>query len=535
RAIFIYPTKALASDQYRNMKPLLDFFGKNKIQAGVYDGDTPVNERGAIRNNSNSILTKPEMINSAILPNNNKYVFNFIIYNLKYVVIDELHIYRGTFGAHIANLMRRLNRICKYYNSSPQFLCSSATIANPLELAENITNQSFHLIDEDGSPAPEKNYYIWQPPVIASDGSRRSSTQEASEFLSELVMQDISFLSFCKSRRTVEVVLKETRDKLSYDGINVPYYANLISGYRGGYKPHERKEIEEKMINGNLKGLVSTNALELGIDIGSVQSTVLVGFPGTRASFWQQSGRAGRSGKTSATILILDYLPFDQYIAIDTEWLFSSSVENAVVDPNNLLIQLAHARSAVAELPLSMDDLSVFPSLSEIVPVLINAGELRSENGKFSWIGSAFPAQDYSLRNMDKERYFLYNKINNELLTDMDELQAYREIHKGAIYLHDGALFHVEELDLENKKIFGYPIDVTLYIFPFYEVTVNKIKDFYESDIGRTFKYLGDVKVSEIVSGYKRLQFHNHENLGFEELIQPLTKEYETEGVRLQL
>lgn len=535
RAIFIYPTKALASDQYRNIKPLLDFFGKNKIQAGVYDGDTPVNERSRIRNSANIILTNPEMINTAFLPNHNNYGFNFIFSNLKYVVIDELHTYRGTFGAHISNLMKRLNRICKYYHTSPQFLCSSATIANPVELAENITGKPFTLIDKDGSPAPKKHYYIWQPPVIDNNDLRRGSNQEASEFLSELVMQDISFIAFCKSRRAVEVILKEARDKLSFDGVNFQDYSNLISGYRGGYKPKERKEIENKMINGTLRGLVSTNALELGIDIGSVESTVLVGYPGTRASFWQQSGRAGRSGKTSSTILILDYLPFDQYIAIDSDWLFSNGIENAVVDTNNLFIQLAHVRAAAAELPLSLDDISIFPLLGEIVPVLIEAGELRSENGRFSWIGSSFPAGDYSLRNMDKERIKLLNKINNDLLTEMDELQAYKEIHKGAIYLHDGEIFHVEELDLENRKAIAYPMDVNFYTVPHYVVSVSKIKDFNNNKIGRTLKYFGDVMVSESVVGYKRIQFHNHQNLGYEQLLHPLAKEYETEGVRLQL
>lgn len=535
RAIFIYPTKALASDQYRNLKPILDFFGKNKIQAGVYDGDTPINERNRIRNSANIILTNPEMINTAFLPHHNNYGFNFIFSNLKYVVIDELHTYRGTFGAHVSNLMKRLNRICKYYHSSPQFLCSSATIANPVELAGNITGKSFTLIEEDGSPTPEKHYYIWQPPVIDKDNIRIGSSREASQLLPELVMQDISFIAFCKSRRAVEVVLKEARDKLSYDGVGFQDFSNLISGYRGGYKPKERKEIESKMIDGTLKGLVSTNALELGIDIGSVESTVLVGFPGTRASFWQQSGRAGRSGKSSSTILILDYLPFDQYIAIDSEWLFSNGIENAVVDTNNLLIQLAHVRAAAAELPLSPDDVTLFPLLGEIVPVLMKAGELRSENGKFSWVGPAFPAGDYSLRNMDKVRFNLINKVNNETLTEMDELQAYKEIHKGAIYLHDGELFHVEELNIENRKAIAYPMDANYYTEPDFGITVSKIKDFNQDEIGKTSKRFGDVLVSESVHGYKRIQFHNHQNLGYEQLLHPLTKEYETEGVRLQL
>ena len=463
RAIFVYPTKALASDQYRNIKPLLDYFGKNKIQAGVYDGDTPVNERSRIRNSANIILTNPEMLNTAFLPNHNNYGFNFILSNLKYVVIDELHTYRGTFGSHFSNLLKRLNRVAKYYHAAPQFLCSSATIANPVELAENITGKPFSLIDKDGSPAPEKNYYVWQPPMMKGTEYRVSPAQEATKLLPELVMQDNSFIAFCKARKTVEVVLKEARDKLKYDGTRVQDFSNLISGYRGGYKPEERKEIERKMVDGNVKGLVSTNALELGIDIGSVDSTVLIGFPGTRASFWQQSGRAGRSGISSST---LDNLPFDQYIAIDSDWLFSTGSENAVVDTSNLFIQLAHVRAAAAELPLSLDDISIFPLLGEIAPVLMKAGELRSENGKFSWIGSSFPAGDFSLRNMDKERYKLVNKIDASVLTEMDELQAFKEIHNGAIYLHDSLLYQIEQLDVENRVAYGVPMDANYYTVP---------------------------------------------------------------------
>lgn len=534
RAIFIYPTKALASDQYRNLKPLLDYFGKNKIQAGVYDGDTPVNERTRIRNSANIILTNPEMINTAFLPNHNKFGFNFIFSNLKYVVIDELHTYRGTFGAHLSNLMKRLNRICKYYHTSPQYLCSSATIANPVELAEKITGKAFQLVDRDGSPSPEKHYYIWQPPVD-EEHYRKRPVQEASDFIPELVMEDNSFIAFCKSRRDVEVVLKESRDKLQSETEGSYDFSKLISGYRGGYKPEERKEIEKKMVDGALRGLVSTNALELGIDIGSIDTTVIVGYPGTRASFWQQSGRAGRSGKTSQTFLILDNLPFDQYIAIDSEWLFSTGMESAVVDPNNLFIQLAHVRAAAAEIPFSLDDISIFPLLGEIIPVLMENGELREQNGKFAWTGPAFPAGDFSLRNMDKNRYKLINKENNELMTEMDELQAFREIHKGAIYLHDGSLYLVEDLDLENRQAIAILRDDNYYTVPDFRTSVKKIKDFKHEDIGRVKKRFGDVNVTEAVVGYKRVEFHNHQNLGYEQLAHPLSKTYDTEGIRLEV
>lgn len=535
RAIFLYPTKALASDQYRNMKPFIDYFGQHKIQAGVYDGDTPPNERSRIRSSANIILTNPDMLNTGFLPHHNKDGFKFIFSNLKFIVLDELHTYRGAFGSHIANLMSRINRICKYYNTSPQYLCSSATIANPVELAQNICGKAFSLIDQDGSPAPEKKYYIWQPPIIGKDGYRLRPEQEASNFLPELVVNNESFIAFCKSRRAVEVVLKESRDELADGIIEGVDYSNLISGYRSGYKPEERKEIENKMVSGILKGLISTNALELGIDIGKIDNTVIIGYPGTRASFWQQSGRAGRSGKQASTYLILDNLPFDQYIAIDNEWLFSTGSENAVIDKNNLTIQLSHIRAAAAEIPLTPDDIELFPNLGEVVPVLMNGNELKNENGRFVWIGKDFPAGDFSLRNMNKESFKLKNKSDFAFLTEMDELQAYREIHKGAIYIHDGQMYQVEEMDLVNRLSIASPIKINYYTVPFVDKNIKLIKDFDDASLGRTTKHFGDVQVTDSIVAYKRIQFHNHQNLGFESLDQPLSKSFQTEGARIVL
>ncbi|NTW72305.1 MAG: DEAD/DEAH box helicase [Eubacteriaceae bacterium] len=530
RAIFVYPTKALASDQYRSMEPILNYFGKNKVQAGVYDGDTPVNERSRLRSSANIILTNPEMLNSAFLPNHHSYGFNFIFSNLKYVVIDELHSYRGAFGSHLANIFKRTARISKYYHSSPQFFCSSATIANPVELAENICGGKFELVDTDGSPAPEKHYFLWQPPVIKDTLYRISPNQDAANLIPELTAQNRSFIAFCKSRKAVEVVLKESRDKLKYDGFIGQDISSLIAGYRGGYKPEERKEIEKKMVNGQLKGLVSTNALELGIDIGSIDSTVIVGFPGTRASFWQQSGRAGRKGRASNTFLILDNLPFDQYIAIDPEWLFSNGVENAVVDKNNLFIQLAHVRAAAAEIPLSLDDVSLFPDLGEILPVLISAGEVQNQKGKFVWIGKEYPAGEYSLRNMDNVRYKLINNSDHSAVTEMDEIQAYRELYPGAIYMHEGQMFQVLSLDTTAHTAEAKPTDLNYYTVPHDPTKVRKIQELKASEIGRSERFFGDVRVTTIISGFKRIQFHNHQNLGFDELREPLSKSFETEG-----
>lgn len=283
RAIFIYPTKALASDQLRAIKPFLEYFGSNTINAGVYDGDTPINERRRIRNSANIILTNPEMLNFAFLPHHNKHGYSFIFSNLKYVVIDELHTYRGAFGSHLSNLFRRLRRICNYYNSSPQFFCSSATIANPIELAETICHRKFILIDKDGSPAPEKRHSLVQPPHYGKNTEEKMPVSSlAAELIPELAVQRHSFIAFCKSRKAVEVILKESRDSLKHDGVPGADLSELISGYRAGYKAEERKEIERKMVSGQIRGLISTNALELGIDIGKIDTAVLVGYPGIR-------------------------------------------------------------------------------------------------------------------------------------------------------------------------------------------------------------------------------------------------------------
>ena len=552
RAVFVYPTKALAADQYRALQPFLEYFGEGRIAAGVYDGDTMPAERSRIRKSANIILTNPEMLNAAFLPNHSKYGFDFIFANLKYIVIDELHSYRGAFGAHLANILRRMKRVCGYYRSKPQFLCSSATIANPVELAERICGEKFELIDQDGSPAPEKEYRIVQPPEIKGTNDkiygRRSASSVAADLIPELVEEDRHFIAFGRSRRNVEVILKESRDKLDAAGFLGHGGSGKIAGYRGGYTPLERREIERKMTDGELSGLVSTNALELGIDIGKLDSTVIVGYPGTRASFWQQTGRAGRSGEKCVNYLILENQPFDQYIAVDPEWLFSRASESAVVDPDNLLIQLAHIRAAAAEMPLSLDDAALFPELGEVIPVLMNAEEVKSLAGRFAWAGPAFPAGDYSLRNMDRTRFKLIVKDDVEFVdgrrqakgagrevTEMDESQAYHELHPGAVYMHDGVLYEVLKLDLVSRTAEAVPFDGNYYTVPAGTEETRILQKFHEEELKRTKICFGDINVNEVISMYKKLQFHNHQNLGYVELTQPLQKDFDTESTWIEI
>lgn len=353
--------------------------------------------------------------------------------------------------------------------------------------------------------------------------------------LPDLVKEQRHFIAFGKSRRTVEVILKETRDKLDAAGFLSQADSRKIAGYRGGYTPLERKEIERKMMSGELNGLVSTNALELGIDIGSLDTTVIVGYPGTRASFWQQSGRAGRNGQTCVNYLILENQPFDQYIAVEPGWLFEGKSENAIVDPDNLLIELAHIRAAAAELPLSLDDAALFPSLGEIIPVLMKAEEVKSMAGRFAWSGPAFPAGDYSLRNMDKTRFKLILDNENREITEMDESQAYHELHPGAVYMHDGALYEVLKLDLVSRTATAKPFEGNYYTVPAGTEDIRILQTFQEKTVERTKIHFGDINVDEVISMFKKLQFHNHQNLGYVSLTQPLQKDYDTESTWIDI
>mgnify|MGYP004599416121 FL=1 len=539
RAIFIYPTKALAADQYRAIRPFLEYFGENRIVAGVYDGDTPVAERTRIRQSANIILTNPEMVNGAFLPNHSKYGFDFLFSNLKYIVIDELHTYRGAFGSHLANVFRRLSRVCRYYHADPQFLCSSATIANPVELAAEICGKQFELVDKDGSPAAERGYYLIQPPkIMGKDGDYYGQvkiTTVAAELLPELMDDGKNFIAFTKSRKNVEIVLKETRDRLEAEGFLGFHRPEEVSGYRGGYTVSERKQIESQMISGELMGLISTNALELGIDIGKISTTVLVGYPGTRASFWQQTGRAGRSGKRSDNYLILDQMPFDQYIALEPGWLFEGSSENAVIDKNNLIIELAHIRAAAAEIPLTLDDIALFPDLGEAIPVLLGAEELASYNGKFAWSGGEFPAGDFSMRNIEDRRYKLLHKDSGKEITEMDESQAFRELHEGAVYMHDGVAYQVTKLDLESRTAYAVAFNGNYYTVAAGETNVKIIHEQKNTELARTVLHFGDVNVSDYVYMFKKMQFHNHVNLGYESLPKALSKDYDTESVWMRM
>lgn len=537
RAIFVYPTKALTSDQFRNILPIIEYFGSDKINAGVYDGDTPPLERTRIRKEANIILTNPEMLNAAFLPWHNKNDFNFIFQNLDFIVIDELHYYRGAFGSHIANIIRRLKRVCKFYGSKPQFFCSTATIANPIELAENIFGETFNIVERDGSPRGEKEIFFWVPPIKKNSMFRIEKEIEASDLIPEMLIQDFKLIAFSQSRRELEVILKEVKENLDSDSnpiYKTKNFSNLISGYRGGYKAAERKEIERQLTTGDLRGVIATNALELGIDIGDIDLVISIGFPKTKASFFQQIGRAGRKGKKSYAIVLLDLnRTYDNYIAMNPEWIFDSKVENAIIDKDNLFIQIGHIRAAAAELPISLDEIKLFPNLGEILPILIRNKELIKSNGKFIWNGKDYPAGDYSLRTITEIRYKVINKVNKEMLTEMEEVTAYREVHPNAIYIHDGEMYLVETLDMDNKIAEVIPVDYNYYTTPWVHTRINIINSLKDNKSENTEKHFGDLKVATNISMFKKVQFHNHHNLGSENIDLPLEKVIETEGLWL--
>jgi DEAD/DEAH box helicase domain-containing protein len=546
RAILVYPTKALAQDQLRAVLDLCDLVatsglaggGVKRIEAGVYDGDTPPAERSRVRDRCHLVLTNPDMLNAALLPNHGRTGYAHLFRNVRYVVVDEVHSYRGAFGSHVANVVRRLLRVCKHAGSDPLFLCSSATIANAREHAEQVCNRPFTLIDRDGSPSAGKVVHFWQPPLQHNE-QRKPVTSELAQLVPHLVHRRHRTIAFCRSRKETEIVLKEARDRLAHtDGHTSAQQgrghghdeAYLLAGYRGGYTPVERRQVERDLAEGRLLGVVSTNALELGIDIGALEIVVQGGFPGTRASFWQQLGRAGRRGKVAHGIVVLAVSPIDEFIAQDPDWLVGQPAEHAVSDPDNLAIQLWHVRAAAAELPLTLDDAALFPDLGEIVAVLSKRDEIRDVLGAWHWQGGPFPAGEFSLRTLDPDRFKVVDAGTQRTITEMDRHQVYREAHVRAVYLHDGIQYQVSKLDLVQHVATVVQVDQNFYTQPDVRSHIDVLLVQDHAVLPNARACFGDVRVDDAVVGYKMLEFHNHQNLGYEQLHEPLRLTLETEA-----
>ncbi|MCP3738778.1 DEAD/DEAH box helicase [Rossellomorea sp. BNER] len=510
RALYIFPTKALAQDQKSELNEIIQEAGVG-INSYTYDGDTSSNIRQKVRKAGQIVITNPDMLHSAILPHHTKWVSLFE--NLKYVVIDELHIYRGVFGSHVSNVIRRLKRICSFYGSDPIFICTSATIANPKELAESLTNSSMRLIDRNGAPSGKKHFVFYNPPIVNKPlNIRRSATLEVRNIAGELLKNKIQTIVFARSRVRVEIILTYLQEL-----VQKQLGPKSIRGYRGGYLPTQRREIEKGLRNGEIYGVVSTNALELGVDIGQLQVCIMTGYPGTIASAWQQAGRAGRRHGESLVIMVASSNPLDQYIVDHPQYFFEQTPETARINPDNLIILIDHLKCAAYELPFKEGDQFGSLAIEDILEFLVEESVLHKNGNKWYWMNDSFPAHNISLRSASQENVIIIDQsdiANVKVIGEMDRFSAMTLLHDEAIYLHQGVQFQVEKLDWEEKKAFVREVDVDYFTDANLAVKLNVL----EVDKERTFHMVdigyGDVSVIAMATIFKKIKFDTHENIG---------------------
>ena len=501
RALYLFPTKALAQDQLRGLRELF-YPGLFKLEDfATFDGDTPQAERPEIRKRTKVILTNPDMLHIGILPNHQ--AWSGLLRHLRYVVVDETHTYRGVFGSHVACVLRRLRRLCHLYGSNPQFICCSATIANPDEHAERLVGLPFVVVDNDGSPHGGKDFVFWNPPVIDEARSvRRSANSEATNLFTELVSHNIRSLTFARSRRLTELIYTYSRHRLAEAN---PALAKRIKAYRAGYLPQERRQIEQELFAGELLGVVATTALELGIDIGDLEATVLTGYPGSIASTWQQAGRSGRGRDGSLSFLIALDSPLDQYLMRHPDSFFHKSVENTLVNPCNPYILRAHLLCAAWELPLSGDDEKFFCStLNQERAELEAQGILRERIRK--WYLSptiAYPSQSINIRSTSGESFALMDASTGCLLETVEASVAFFQIHPGAIYLHQGESYLVIELDLASRTAYAVPTTVGYYTQAKDITDLHIVRVIRDKSCRQAKVYLGEVEVTTTVVGFR--------------------------------
>jgi len=506
RALYIFPTKALAQDQLRSLKQIAEPLSLRSrseaisLQAmATFDGDTPQVERANIRKQARVVLTNPDMLHLGILPNHQSWAKLFR--NLKYVVVDETHIYRGVFGSHVANILRRLRRLCSFYGSAPQFICCSATIANPREHAQNIVGLPFEAVVEDGSPHGEKYFTFWNPPLIdEAKTGRRSSNSEAAFLLGELVQKEIRSLVFASTRKLTELIYIYTQEQLP------PSLKDKISPYRAGYLPEDRRRIEHQFFEGELLGLVATTALELGINIGDLDATVLTGYPGSIASAWQQAGRSGRSTHSSLSFLIALENPLDQYLMRNPEFFFSKNFDNAIINPDNPYILKPHLLCAAWEKPLEDKDEAFFgANMDNMLAELEQEERLRKLRERWHPAPCiSYPAQDMNIRSTSGQNYAVIDGRDGCLLETVEASVAFFQVHPGAIYLHQGESYLIKELDLARRIAWAEPKPVDYYTqtMEIHEIRVKKLLQ--ENNCRSAKVYFGDVDVTITVVGFKR-------------------------------
>ena len=532
RALYLFPTKALAQDQLAELHDLAtrldDSFG-----VFTYDGDTPSDARKAIRERGHIVLTNPDMLHTGILPHHTRWTRLFE--HLRYIVIDELHTYRGVFGSHLANVLRRLRRIAEFYGSKPQFICCSATIANPGELAAQLIEEPLShvqpacdgardrvaVVDDNGAPSGEKLFVFYNPPMINRNlGIRRSYLNEGTRVAKELLARKLQTIVFANSRLHTEVLLTY----LQQANPPKPGEAQAIRGYRGGYLPGERREIERGLREGRIRGVVTTNALELGIDIGSLDACVMCGYAGSIASTWQRAGRAGRRSGSSCAVMVASSAPLDQFIVQHPDYFFGRSPEHACIQPDNLEILINHLKCAAFELPLSPEEKFGNVDLPELCQRLAEAGFLHRSGGNWHWVQEAYPADTVSLRSVTSDNFVIIDTSGHpeaeedgqpEVIGEVDFSSALTTVHPKAIYIHQGQQYHVEWLDFDQRKAYVKPVNVD-YFTDAIRYTQVRVLDIAEEERipGPAARAHGDVLVRSQVVGFKKIKFFTNENVG---------------------
>ena len=522
RALYLFPTKALSADQVSGLYDMIEALGVN-IKAYTYDGDTQAAARKAIRQAGHIVVTNPDMLHANILPHHTQWVKLFE--NLKYIVIDEIHTYRGVFGSHLANVLRRLLRLCAFYGSNPQFILCSATIANPVELAQQLTGRPIEAVTKNGAPMGERHFVFYNPPVVNRQlGIRRGVVNEVKRIGETLLRNDIPTIIFTRSRLQVEVITRHMKECVR----NAYGFTDRVRGYRGGYLPSERRDIERGLRDGQVDMVVSTNALELGIDIGALTACVLCGYPGTIASTWQQAGRAGRRKDTALTIMVASSAPLDQYIIQNPDYFFEASPENALVQPNNLYVLLSHIKCSAYELPFEEDEqFGNVADTSQFLEYLTENNILRHLDGKYYWMEEELPSGEISLRSARTENFVIIditNPAHHRVIGEMDRYTVPMLLHENAIYMHDARMYQVEQLDMDTCKAYIKAVDTDYYTDADLNVSLHILDDLEEKSLscgaGLT---LGELRVSTIVKMFKKFKLDTHETVGFGEVRLPQT------------
>ncbi|MGG3006195.1 DEAD/DEAH box helicase [Geobacillus stearothermophilus] len=511
RALYLFPTKALAQDQKNELHEIIAEMG-TPIYSYTYDGDTAPALRQKIRQAGHIVITNPDMLHTAILPHHTKWMSLFE--QLRYVVIDELHTYRGVFGSHVANVIRRLKRICAFYGSRPTFICTSATIANPQELAERLIGEPVALIDNNGAPRGRKHIVFYNPPVVERTMNvRQSATKTAVELAQQLLRNHIPTIVFARSRVRAELILSHLQA-----AVKGRIGETMVRGYRGGYLPNERRAIEKGLRSGDIIGVVSTNALELGVDIGQLQACILAGYPGTIASTWQQAGRAGRRHGDSLVIMVAGSSPLDQYIAAHPEYFFARSPETARINPDNMLILVDHLKCAAYELPFRRGETFGGVEVEEVLDFLAEQGVLYERGGRWHWMSEAFPAQNISLRSAAQENVVIIDvsdTARHRVIGEMDRFSAMTLLHEEAIYLHEGTQYQVEQLDWEEKKAYVRQVDVEYFTDANLAVQLEVLSEDRTAERGAMAVKYGDVSVRAMATMFKKLKLSTFENIGW--------------------